>query len=302
MKTLIISTYYNNPHHISHQAYLLKMFVDGEYDFVVLNDAGLTTRSLLSDNPSCFEIKNECGKQNIESIFVPQYIHTNIYQGGLVPDGLPANHPTERHRATLNWLFQSGFLRTKYNHAIIMESDMFLKQKLNIKDFVDGFDIMGTWRNGLLQKMPGQSWNPKCGDATEIDAKWLTFQFLCINLQTITNISDLDAGGFAGSDSGGNTHFFLKENPQYKVKFIAKWNDIDYQVDFISQEPTTCEDAQFLHLRAGTNWDNNSKEYYYEKMYRAFEKFIPSYKTELLNQNIQSKLYSSDHEHCYAPR
>jgi hypothetical protein len=81
-----------------------------------------------------------------------------------------------------------------------------------------------------------------------------------------------------------------------------------YQVDFFAKEPSIIngnlprtessdESAEFIHYRAGSNWDYQSIQYYNEKMRRMFNKYIPC-----INVNIpkpKNDLKSRDGEHVF---
>src|SRR3990167_6636067 len=109
MKTvLIVTTSYNNPAFIELQKKCFDKFILDDFDFAVANDSDFNTKSLISGGNANAEIIHECERIGLRHIRVPQNIHNNIKDGGLVPDGLPANHPTERHRATLHWILKNS--------------------------------------------------------------------------------------------------------------------------------------------------------------------------------------------------
>ncbi|MDE3046079.1 MAG: hypothetical protein KGJ02_05495 [Verrucomicrobiota bacterium] len=70
-KTLIMTHTYNRPDFIPWQYHSFKKFIDGEFDFVVFNDA---------PNEELFaEIEEVCKQLDITSISVPQIIHSLPY-------------------------------------------------------------------------------------------------------------------------------------------------------------------------------------------------------------------------------
>lgn len=297
----IITTYYNAPHFMELQFKTFEKFAGCGANLVIINDAEDDTKSLLSGYPARQEIHSMACVLNLEHHFVPQSVHRNISDGGLVPNGFPANHPTERHRACLHWILNNyqnlGFHDSDI--TIIAESDLFPRKMIDFKTYGGDYDLLGTGRLNLHLKktcQPNQYWPIQIKDLDSITIDFFTMYLLFINNENVNNIEQLDIGGFAGTDTGGKTSFFLKDNPQYKHKFLQIGGNKDYQVDFFSNEKPD-EDSEFIHYRAGSNWDLQSKDYYKEKLNRMLVKYIPEFAENITLS--QKDLSSRDKEHIF---
>ncbi len=300
--TLFVSTYYNNPAFIELQLKSFTKFVEDDFDFIVIDDSTDSTKSLVTGNLVKEEFHNECKKLGIKFYEVPQNIHATHSNGGLVPDGLPANHPTERHRACLHWIFKNNKLLgfDQYKTVVLTESDLFIKKPINISNYMDGYDIIGTGRtNTRLVKETNttQYWPEQIKDINEITIDFLTMYLTFFNTQKIKNLEEINIGGFAGTDTGGQSHFFFANNPEYKKLFLKIGNNKDDQLDFFSKEQPSEYESEFIHYRGGSNWDHQSIDYYNEKLNRLFKKYIPEFHKN--NSTLKSNLTSRDGEHTF---
>lgn len=298
MKTLFISTYYNNPAFVGLQFRSLKGSFVGDYDFLVANDAAEDTVSIVDGKPAAQEIQKECSAYGVLHVRVPQEVHACEADGGLVPDGLPAQHPTERHRACLHWILQSE-VYSGYDILVLAESDMFPRVPVNVKEYLGDLDILGTGRKDVVLKRtddPNQYW-PKALKETEVTLSFMTMYLTVFNLRTVTNLRDMNIGGFAGTDTGGQTGLFLRDNPQYKYGLINIGGSYEDQVDFFSKDRPD-ESAEFVHYRGGSNWDHQSKEYYNEKLSRMLRKYVP-FLADSAPASAGRDLTSRDGEHVF---
>lgn len=303
MKTLFISTHYNAPHFIKFQVESFNIFIKNDFEIVIMDDSRNNMKSLFSERIASEEIYEESQKYDLRYIRVPQSIHTTISNGGLVPDGLPCDHPTERHRAHLHWIIKNhkilGF--DKYNIIVFIESDMFAKKSIDIESYMGDYDLMGPGRKNIHlvreKQNPNQEWALQSQHLDEITISFFPMYMLFVNMQRVNNLETLDVGGFAGTDTGGKTYFFLQDNPQYKYFFMEIINNREYQIDFISKFAFTGKEADFIHYRAGSNWDYQNEEYYQEKLKRLFRDFVPEIKYDyhLLKHNLISR----DKEHTF---
>lgn len=298
MNVLIVATYYNAPHFIELQSTAFKWFVKDNYEFLIIDDSDDSTKSILTGKFAKEEIINECKKHGISMMTVPQSVHDNVSNGGLVPDGLPAGHPTERHRACLHWILKSVW-KVDYDMVVMLESDMLPRRPISFVDILGDRDIVGTGRvNCTLRKTldPNQYWPDEIRNMSEITLDFFTMYMTIVNLHTVNNLNEMDIGGFAGTDTGGKTGLFLINNPLYKYKFIHIFNNIDDQVDSFAVDNPTEESAEFVHYRGGSNWDHQTKDYYREKLNRMLNKYVP----ELGNRPVSTKdLTSKDKEHTF---
>lgn len=280
----------------------LKQFVEDDFELVVMDDSEDNIKSLLSTNRARDEIKNEASRLGLRYIQVPQNVHANVSDGGLVPNGLPANHPTERHRAHLHWIFKNhrnlGF--DKYDTFVLIESDMFVKKPLNVSSYMENYDLMGPGRKNVRitkKEGPDQLWPDELKDVAEVTFSFFPMYMLFVNMKTVHNLDILNIGGFAGTDTGGQTGLFIRNNPNYKCCFMDIGSNKNYQIDFFSKESASDEDAEFVHYRAGSNWDHQSIGYYSEKLNRLLKHFVPSL-TFALPEPTQD-LSSRDKEHTF---
>lgn len=305
MRILIITTHYNNPEFIRLQNESFNYFVcdGGHMDFVVSDDSTPEVISLVDGKSIGNKIKEECDKFGLKCVKIPQSIHQNISKGGLVPDGLPTNHPTERHRATLHYILQNldQFTHSydEYDMLVITESDALIRKDVFLFDFIKDYDIIGTGRRTTVHKTndPDQYWLPELGDAASVDIDFFTMYLLMVNLKTVKNINQLDIGGFGGTDTGGKSFLFLKQNPEYRYKLMSISGNKEYQLDFFHNNSDSEENAEFVHYRGGSNWDHQSIDYYKEKLNRMLKTFVPQlYKGQ---QTHQQNLTSRDGEHTF---
>lgn len=304
-KNLFIATYYNNEKFIDLQLKTFKKYIKDDFDYVVVNDSDIDTKSIYSNKLASKAIEEESTAQKVRHLRVPQEIHRNISSGGLVPDGLPANHPTERHRATLYWILKSGDLINfnDYKYVVITESDLFIKSDINISNFMEDYDLIGPGRKNVHLKRrrndPNQVWAEKYNHLDEVTIDFFAMYMLFFNSEKIKNIHEMDIGGFAGTDTGGKTSLFLKENPQYKHLILDVHTSNLDQIDVFSKPNEKLEDGKFVHFRAGSNWDQQSIEYYREKLRRLFDKNIPSIDTGIKPND--KPLTSKDKQHIFLP-
>jgi len=289
--TLFIATYFNNSHFIEFQIKSFQTFVKDEYDFVVIDDSADGTVSILSNGSARDDIKNECQKYGVRHIPVPQIVHNFLADGGLVINDAPdinLHHPTERHQACLRWLFnnykQLGF--DEYKTLVLLDADMFFKKPINISEYMENYDMMGSGREQIINiaSLDYERQNRVSQEVKNLDGQKLEFFTLCllfINMQTVLNLDTIDNRSFRViTDTGGRTKCFVENNPQYKFLFLKDWNSAEYRVDFFSKDGPRAVDGsenspEIIHYRGGSNWDYQDKDYYCEKLYRMFKKYIP---------------------------
>lgn len=280
--TLFIATYFNNPHFIDLQVKSFKKFVQDEYDFAVIDDSDANTVSLLSGQRASDEIRNECSKYGVRHIAVPQSVHAPISQGGLVPldnEFAGIHHPTVRHQAVLRWIFDNhrslGF--DQYQTLVLLDADMFFKQPVNMKQYMEDYDMMGSWRDLLItQEHLALNSSDEVRNMLGTKFKHFTLCLLLINMQTVKNLETFNNASFARvTDTGGKTKYFIEGNHQYKFNFMKDFNSQEYRLDFFSKTTTIQDEAEIIHYRGGSNWDYQTKDYYYEKLYRMLKRFAP---------------------------
>jgi len=291
---LFVATYFNNSHFIEYQKICFDN-IENTYDFIILNDANppnhkKPTKSLLSDTLAYHDIENECKKYNIRHIPLPKNVHTHESDGGYIPDGLPLSHPTERHRSSINYFNQNytKLVKKEYKAYVIVDADLFLKNKINLLDIMGENDMTGAKVASCIiqQKIDDKTsyWPKEYKHIKEpIKITWPWPIFIMINLKHKDKIKDLNIGGLSGTDSGGMIHFFIEK---YKLKLGSISCECGPGTKYIGSEQSDIgiydNKEIFVHYRGGSNWDYNSKDFYFEKFYRLFETFFPE-----IHKNIE---------------
>ena len=298
--TLIISTYFNNSHFIELQQKTFQKFIQDDFDFAVIDDAADHTQSLLSNTSARLDTINECRRLNIRYIEVPQSVHNFVDLGGLVRRDDPhinLNHPTERHQAVLRFLLNNykklGF--DQYKTLIMTDADMFFKKPINISEYMEDYDMLGSWREQA-------TFVPEENHSDEIVAlggrhiKFFTLCLLFINMEKLKDcLGELDNRSYIRvTDTGGRTHRFIEKHPEFKFGFLKDFNSSDYRVDFFSKTTTIQDDAEIIHYRAGSNWSIENMIYYKAKLNNMLKRFLPDF---VDNNSISVDATSANKEH-----
>jgi len=300
MKILIVSTYYNAPHFMKLQVDSIRKFVAESFDFIAINDADIDTKSVLSGKLASGEIYDECNRLNVKQLRVPQTVHRHILDGGLVPNDMPTSHPTERHRACIHWLLRYGLESIdykKYDALMLMESDLFVYDRLDIHGLFKNYDIVGSGSKNRRLVKTGAAWEywpERLGNCKEITLDFFNSQLLIVNMNTVANIDKLNISGFAGSDTGAMTGLFLKDNQNYRYRIVNTSPCKEEQIDLFFVMDDTKYDL--IHYRGGSNWDYQNIEYYTEKLNRMINKYMLS-SNKLPTSKIN--LTSRDNEHTF---
>lgn len=310
---LFTSTYYNNPAFIELQLKSLQLFLKQEFTFLVMDDSAPDILSLVDGQPAEQAIKAECERLGVQYQKVPQYIHANKEKGGLVPNGAPASHPTERHRACLHWILQNHVSLgwPNYDYTMLAESDMLLRKSVDIDRIMlcGVHKIVGTGRKDYqVNRTIGDDdeWPPIHAGKMQVTIDFFTMYLLIFNMKSPVDIASMDIGGFGGTDTGGKTSLLLDlYNSQMDYDFIEIAGNTDYQVDFFkyflmeNKQDNFEESAQFVHYRGGSNWDYQSMEYYWEKFYRMLRKYVPELYNAGIARHSNVNLTSRDQEHTF---
>ena|SRR6185436_4227064 len=295
----IIATYYNNPHFITVQLAAFEKYLREDFKLYVFNDAEDDTHSILHpDRLARADLMNEAKNLGVEHVLVPQSIHAPVSDGGLVPHGLPANHPTERHRATLHWILScQQELFDQHEFIIIMESDAFPcrpiypYKMLGRADEPIPVDIIATMRlSHKVTYSKEQLWPVELRGVQECVLDFFTMYFFMFRTSTVRNLDTLNIGGFAATDTGGMSHFFIQNNfPRYRILNMPISGDRDKQLDFFYLNQGDTEPS-FVHYRGGTNWDRQSVEYYSAKLRGALKEYFPEcWDGTVLTRDVSSR-------------
>lgn len=287
-KVLIFTHAYNRPDFVEIQHRTFQAFLEDEYEFVVFSDA--------SDPQMAHAMQAVCDKYGIECVQVPQHIHNMPYLQRW--PGENYNYPTVRN---VNSVMYS--LRTRgFKHddiLVLLDSDMFLVKKMNIRKAMEQYDLMGLHitYNGYPYIWHG-----------------LTF----FNMKTLPDIDTIDfnCGRINGTpvDGGGHSHFYLKAHPDIRINFfnlhysptfrceqcrkiksstcthmrkeLNEWGLYGDEAVYFEQSDNSqfMYDQQFLHYRSGTNWENHNAQYIQQKT-----NALHTYLNAVLSKNAQQQ-------------
>ena len=160
-------------------------------------------------------------------------------------------------------------------------------------------DMLGSWREQVIV-YPKDNPIPPSKEVKELEGKKIKFYTLCLlfiniaklggNLDTIDNRSYIRV-----TDTGGRTHKFIENNPQYKFGYLSCFNSDEYRVDFFSKNTTDRDEAEIIHYRCGSLWDNQSILYYKYKLNNMLKRYIPDFAADLPNPS--EDLVSANKEH-----
>lgn len=277
-KVLIITHSFNRPDFIYLQYITFKKFLKNDYEFVVFNDA--------PQEYMYKQINKTCERLGIKCIRIPQEIHERPYLKRWPDENY--NHPCIRCANVVQYsLDMRGF--DHEDIVMIIDSDMFLIKELDIYNLMKEYDLIGLPQsrdNGIVYL-----WNG----------------ILFFNMKTLPNKNTINFNcgqvEGVGVDVGGHTHYYLKNNPDIRKKFInvqhlwrlacptcqidnLKCNHNTRElitagynralIKFIQSGPDNAEllmDNTFFHYRAGGNWDNKSAKYHEQKT-KLLHKFI----------------------------
>lgn len=261
-KVLIFTYSYNRPDFIEIQHKTFEKFLLDEYEFIVFNDA--------IDESMRIQIEQICQKYEIKCIRIPQEIHDPIYNASV------------RNCDVVHYSLEKvGFAHDDI--VALFDSDLFLIREFSIKKYMKNYDLAGQWQI-----------------RDNINYLWIGLVFL--NMATMPNKNTINFGlgkiENSQTDSGGYTHYYLKNNPNARVRWF---DNIVYLADL------TCSDCKnnqlqlcchninhmkelefsdpliylaqfsrnsiseiylqntFLHYRAGSNWNYESSEYHQQK-------------------------------------
>ncbi len=160
----------------------------------------------------------------------------------------------------IHWAYHRFFRWEKDTIHVILDSDMFLISDFNFNEYLGDNDICAIHqRRGNIEYL----WNGlvimRGGNLPD------------------KNYFDYRLGNVEGqrTDVGGRLHYWMKRNPEAKIKYIKHTGHLDVSKSEMLPEdvrpaykPEYC--FQFIehaviHYRAGSNWDKKSKDFVDEK-------------------------------------
>lgn len=182
---------------------------------------------------------------------------------------------------------------------VLLDSDVFLIKKINIRDVLKGYDLAG--------------WHISNGHV-----HYLWHGLAILNMATLPNIRSLNfnCGKVEGKpiDAGGYSYFYLKNNPSIKIRWLDYYHAGSLYCQSCKQsQKAMCNhnievlqkrglkehhiellhaaqnieffyNNTFLHYRGGTNWDNKNEQYHNNKT-KAIDKFLD----HIIQENTQSR-------------
>lgn len=273
-KVFIFTYAFNRPDFIEMHDKTFKKFLKDDYEYIVFSDASRTAMAS--------QIERMCNSLNIRCFGIPKRLH------------IKGTDPSRRHADGIQFS-----LRTLgYNHddvVAIVDSDMFLIKPFSIKEYLGECELAGQ----IEEK----------GDS-KISIRYLSPKLVFLNMGILPNKETIsfEVGhikGFA-CDSGAQTHYYLKNNPEIREKFFdvvhidtlrehydcKKCSDLtcsdcyqrlkeeerfnETQIEFIQICPQNIEfflNHTFLHYCGGSNWNKKSAHYHTAKT-RAFNNFF----------------------------
>ena len=276
-KVVIFTYVYNRPDFIEIQHLTFQKFLEDDYEFVVFSDA--------KEKNMARHIQNMCAKYGIKCIPIPQDIHTYAYLKRWPHE--PSGSPTIRNvNGVMYSLRNYGFDHDDI--LVLLDSDMFLVKKLNIRKALEGYDMLAH-------------------EITYTGLPYVWHAVIFLNMKTLPNVRTLDFNcgkiDDVPVDAAGQTYYYLHDNPEVRLKRIDAPCSSDFRCTackYVSKHTCThmrnalkkagFDDHQaayfeesdfsqflynghFLHYRGASNWQANGKEYIQEKT-NAFYKYI----------------------------
>jgi hypothetical protein len=236
----------------------MKKFIkDEDWEFIVLNN----TPIIAFDRRK--RIKNICKELNLKckDVRFRSFVSGASYIAGW----------------SLTWAYHRFCRWEKDTIHVIIDSDMFFINDFNFNDYLGDNDVVG------IHQRRGK-----------VDYLWNGLFFMRGGEIPDKNRFNLKLTTFEGerTDVGGSTYYWLKRNPNLKIKFIQHTchNDVskselipeklrsDYKPEFNFQ---FLEDF-ILHYRGASNWSKSSDEFVNAKK-NYFNKFMD----EILNNNVK---------------
>jgi len=228
-KILIIIPAYNHPEFISLQHKTFCKFLKDDFEMIIFDDA----RAQKMSN----QIKTSCKRLGILYRKVPQKIHFQPYLHRPKDGPWPTNCPSARNCNVVQFaLNQIGF---KHNDiAVVFESDLFLISEFSFREYLAGFDLAGF--NRAVEY-------PECVKE-KINFLWIGLMMLDMRVLPNKKTFNVNCGSINNVkvDSGGFTHFYLKDNPEAKTNLFDK----NYAEHFICEN---CKKEKSYRCKHNTN-------------------------------------------------
>lgn len=225
------------PDFIYKQYETIKKFIkDEDFEFIVFNNTPVTASD--RRNP----IKKVCKELGIKCLDVRfrSFISGASYITGW----------------GILWAYHRFFRWEKDTIHVILDSDMFFINDFNFNEFLGNNDICAIHqRRGHVEHL------------------WNGFLFMKGAMLPDKNHLDFRLGTVEGerTDTGGNTYYWLKRNPDLKIRYMIHTGHLDVsksemlpenlRADYKSEYCFQFIENSILHYRAGSNWEKRPKDF-----------------------------------------
>lgn len=225
----------------------LKRHLQDDFDYTVFDTS--------EDNDSRNRIQNVCRSMNVRHVISNRGLASGSHPSGLI----------------FSW--REYALKEPSDLVLMLDFDMALMRPSSISKFMDGHDLAGI----------GQSRGYVKGGENIF---YLWPGFIVWNMKTIPAPQDvnLDGGSVDGIsvDVGGQLCYWLRAHPEIKYKSPSQAKPMPPTFDIIPEKfrssyedsfqyEVVCED--FLHFRAGSNWDHKPNDFFARKM-QLYERIL----------------------------
>lgn len=156
----------------------------------------------------------------------------------------------------IHWAYHRFFRWEKDTIHVILDSDMFFINDFNFNEYLDDNQICAIHqRRGNVEYL------------------WNGFVIMKGGELPDKNHFDYRLGNVEGerTDVGGKLHYWLKRNPDAKVKYImhsghadaskTEMLPIEFREEYKAEYCFQFIENAIIHYRAGSNWDKKSKDF-----------------------------------------
>lgn len=200
-RVLLITHAYNHPDFLDFQCRCFQKFLEDDYTFIVFNDA--------RPGPMHDAIVAMCDKWDVTCIPIPQELHDHPQEEPFWQNDSGAEG-TRRHCDGIQ--YSLDVIGYDFDGiVVIIDSDCFPLKPININQLFDeGHDIVAITRG------------PFSGGIA-VEYLWPGLTMMAMNRLPDRKTLDFKCGNIGGHlvDSGGYTHYYLKNHPEVKVKSLG---------------------------------------------------------------------------------
>lgn len=269
----IITAVVNNPIFIEIQYHTLKKYVQGEYEFIVFNDAKDFPDFTNNNERSIkLQIQDICKKLNIECIHIPNEHHKHTLSASV------------RTADSMNFILH--YQKRNPDKYLLLDSDMFLMGDFDIHKYSNydcaivlqsrNHNKINYFWNGIyyfdftkMKDLELLNWDCCAGcDTGGMMQKWLAKQMIH------TTMPNTDEIRWKEKLFHTNNIYFIKHlwSLSWNIEELPKNLEQNTKlINFLKNDPRNlnqmffCEiyDNIFLHYRAGGNWRNEGIDLHY---------------------------------------